>query len=267
MTQGSLVRALRVLAVSAFIFHARTAYATSDPRLEWDGSPDPNIAGYRVYKGESSRNYTSFVDVGLQTSVPLTNLSAGTTHYLAVSAYDVNQVESPLSEEVWYTPRVDGINSGFIPFTFTARPNVTTIEFAGNAGQQCRIVASSDLSEWHTVHIRDFSQDDIETYFEEGTSSFSKRFFRVVGTPPPQSEGPLPFTLTTSPSVTTIEFVGRAHQPCRILASFDMNTWHEIYSVIPENNAPVVYSDAGSDTYPMRFFRVIAGTQLLQSAP
>ncbi|HEY0548457.1 MAG TPA: fibronectin type III domain-containing protein [Verrucomicrobiae bacterium] len=259
MTQGSLVRALHVLAVIAFITHARTLYANSDPRLEWDPSLDPNVAGYRVYNGEESRNYTHVVDVGLQTGVPLTNLSAGITHYLAVTAYDVNQIESPLSDEIWYTPRVDGINNALIPFTFTTSADLTTVQFNGHIGQQCRVVASSNMIEWHAVHAESFVRDDAATYYEDGTAYYPKRFFRVVATPPWQPNGPLPFTLTVSPSVNTIEFMGRAGQPCRILSSFDMNNWYEVYSVTPDGSTPVVFYDHGSDADPMRFYRVVAG--------
>jgi hypothetical protein len=260
MTQGSLVRALHVLAVIAFTTHARTAYANSDPRLEWDPSYDPNVVGYRVYNGEESGNYTHSVDVGLQTSVPLTNLCAGITHYLAVTAYDVNQIESPMSEEVWYTPRVDGINSGLIPFTFTTCADLTTIKFSGHVGQQCRVAASSDMIEWHAVHTESFSRDDTATYYEDGINYYPKRFFRVVATPPWQPNGPLPFTLTTSPSANLIEFIGRPGRLCRIMASFDLNNWQELYSLTPEDSSPLVYYDAGSDTYPMRFYRVLSGT-------
>jgi hypothetical protein len=261
MTQGSLVRALHVLAVMAIVSYACTAYANSDPRLEWDPSLEVNVAGYRVYNGENSHNYTHFVDVGLQTSVPLTNFGAGVTHYLAVTAYDVDQIESPMSEEVIYTPRVDGISSELITFNFGTSSDLTAIEFAGHAGQRCRVVVSSDLNEWHAVHTENFSRDETGSYYEAGSSSYSKRFFRVVATPPWNPNGPLPFTLTASPSVNTIEFMGRAGQPCRIMASFNLNDWQEIYSVTPDSNAPVIFSDAGSDTYPLRFYRVIVGTQ------
>lgn len=44
------------------------------------------------------------IDVGLQTFIPLTNANLPLVTYMAVTAYDVNQIESPMSEEVWYTP-------------------------------------------------------------------------------------------------------------------------------------------------------------------
>jgi hypothetical protein len=44
------------------------------------------------------------------------------------------------------------------------------------------------------------------------------------------------------------------------MASFDMTSWQEIYSVTPDSSTPVVFYDAGSDIHPMRFYRVVFGT-------
>ena len=183
MTQSSLVRALRVLAAFVFITLTRTTYA-NEPRLEWDASPEPNIAGYRVYSGESSRNYSHVVDVGLETSAPLTDLSAGETHYFAVTAYDQDQLESPFSDEISYTAPVDGVTSAIIPIGLMRLPNVARIQFDGRAGQQCRIVVSTDLIEWHSIRSIVLAQDGTLIYSEDGADSNTMRFYRVVATPP-----------------------------------------------------------------------------------
>jgi hypothetical protein len=184
MTQNSLVRVLHVLAaLLLFIALARPAYADA-PRLEWDPSSEPNIAGYRVYDGESSRNYSHVVDVGLETSVELTDLSAGITHYFAVTAYDVDQTESPFSDEVAYTAPVDGINSAIIPIGLTRWADAVGIQFNGRAGQQCRIVASTDLIEWHPIHSITVPKNGTLFYTDDGAELNAMRFYRVVATPP-----------------------------------------------------------------------------------
>jgi hypothetical protein len=183
MTQSSLVRALHLLAAFLFIALTRNAYADA-PRLEWDPSPEPNIAGYRVYDGESSRDYSHVLDVGLQTSVLLADLSAGVTHYFAVTAYDQDQLESPFSDEVTYTAPVDGITSAIIPIGLTRLAGAAGIQFIGRAGQQCRIVASTDLIEWHPIHSITVPKDGTIFYTEDGADSNTMRFYRVVATPP-----------------------------------------------------------------------------------
>ncbi len=56
--------------------------------LAWDASAAPNVGGYTLHYGRSSRNYTTSVDVGDQTRYPWTGLAAGTTYYFAVTVYD-----------------------------------------------------------------------------------------------------------------------------------------------------------------------------------
>lgn len=79
---------------------------TSSVTLEWDaptsnadGSPLNDLAGYKVYYGNSSTNYTNSVDIGNFTSATINDLSSG-TWYFAVTAYDASGNESSYSNEV-----------------------------------------------------------------------------------------------------------------------------------------------------------------------
>ena len=58
-----------------------------------------SAAGYIVYYGSSSRNYTSSVNVGNTTSCTLQNLSSQ-TYYIAVTAYDSNNNQTAYSPEL-----------------------------------------------------------------------------------------------------------------------------------------------------------------------
>lgn len=66
--------------------------------LEWDRNSEPNVAGYRVYAGAASRSYSMVKDVGNVTAQ--TNDFALGVHYLAVTAYDTDGLESEFSEEL-----------------------------------------------------------------------------------------------------------------------------------------------------------------------
>ncbi|HHN65661.1 MAG TPA: fibronectin type III domain-containing protein, partial [Nitrospirae bacterium] len=67
--------------------------------LSWDANTESDLAGYKVYYGTSSRNYTETIDVGNTTTYQITGLSEG-TYYFAVTAYDTSGNESDYSEEV-----------------------------------------------------------------------------------------------------------------------------------------------------------------------
>lgn len=68
--------------------------------LIWQPNLEPDLAGYKVYIGEKSRQYTAVFNVGKRTRYSLAELSPDKTYYLAVTAYDASGNESALSQEV-----------------------------------------------------------------------------------------------------------------------------------------------------------------------
>jgi hypothetical protein len=78
------------------------AQTTSGVTLSWDPSSGSNVAGYRLYYGSPSGNYSQIVDVGNVTSFTL-NLRHGRTYYFVVSAYDDTGAESGPSNEVAFS--------------------------------------------------------------------------------------------------------------------------------------------------------------------
>jgi len=71
--------------------------------LDWDSSaPSTDIAGYFIHYGSAPKSYTNRVDVGLATSVVVSNLVAGMTYYFAATAYSSAGLESDYTNEaVW----------------------------------------------------------------------------------------------------------------------------------------------------------------------
>jgi hypothetical protein len=68
--------------------------------LYWDANTEPDLAGYRTYRGWQSRNYIEQRTLGKITSVRYDSLDATRRHYFAVTAYDLSGNESTFSEEV-----------------------------------------------------------------------------------------------------------------------------------------------------------------------
>ena len=80
-------------------FH-RNAHA-AQVTLAWDA--ENGVAGYKIYYGTVSKHYTSFIDVGKNTTYTVPNLSDGITYYFAATAYDASNLESDYSNEVSYS--------------------------------------------------------------------------------------------------------------------------------------------------------------------
>ncbi len=68
------------------------------PTTNADGTPLTDLAGFKVYYGNASGNYTTIVDVGNITTYVVSNLGPG-PHYFTVTAYNTSGYESDYSAE------------------------------------------------------------------------------------------------------------------------------------------------------------------------
>ncbi len=114
LSSPSYLRFLSLLSVILFV--SITNSFAANVTLTWDASTADDIAGYKIYYGNSSRNYNSFVDVGNQTSYTISDLVDGNTYFIAVTAYDINGNESGFSKETSNVASLSGNNSPVLPF-------------------------------------------------------------------------------------------------------------------------------------------------------
>lgn len=75
------------------------------PTTNVDGTQLDTLAGFKIYYGTSSEDYTVVKDVGLTTTPDapehvLNGLKSGTLYYFAVTAYDISGNESEFSDAV-----------------------------------------------------------------------------------------------------------------------------------------------------------------------
>lgn len=76
--------------------------STGSVTLSWSANGENDLAGYKIYLGTSSGNYTasgSPTVIGKVTSYTVTGLQRNTTYFFALSAYDSAGNESALSGE------------------------------------------------------------------------------------------------------------------------------------------------------------------------
>ena len=73
--------------------------------LAWKPSISAGVAGYNIYYGGATGNYTNRMDVGLATNGVVTNLLAAANYYFVTTAYTSSVMESDYSNEaVWQCP-------------------------------------------------------------------------------------------------------------------------------------------------------------------
>ncbi|MGD9323867.1 MAG: fibronectin type III domain-containing protein, partial [Desulfobacterales bacterium] len=93
----SLAVSVSVLILFPFVTHG------AEITLAWDANTEPDLAGYNIYFGTTSRDYSEPINVGDVTEVTLTGFDEGGTYYFAATAYDEDDNESAYSEELVHT--------------------------------------------------------------------------------------------------------------------------------------------------------------------
>jgi hypothetical protein len=68
--------------------------------LKWDLSDEAELAGYNIYYGKTSGQYTRLRTAGKVSNYRMDNLTNGEAYYFAVTAYDQMSRESDYSDEV-----------------------------------------------------------------------------------------------------------------------------------------------------------------------
>jgi hypothetical protein len=121
--------------------------------IAWDPEPGSAAAGYRVYLGTTSGNYTTVLDTGAATTATFTNLLPGLTYYIAVAAYTEFGMEGPRSSEISYTVPVPAVTQVMSPaLSLTAITN-KWLRLTGRTtpGYSFDVLASTDVANWTVI--------------------------------------------------------------------------------------------------------------------
>ena len=144
--------------------------------LSWNASTSTNVAGYNLYYGTASGNYTSKISAGNVTAITISNLVPGVTYYFAATAYDANGNESPLSNEASFIvpgalTLTAGVNAGDPPL----------INFPVEPSHWYKVQASTDLQSWTTIWETGVSTSNAWVQFTDPSAgSYPSRFYRLI---------------------------------------------------------------------------------------
>ena len=151
-----LLRFLLVLLACLFLGFAVTPAQAQQVQLTWDaplqtnGTPVPNLAGYKLYYGSQSGQYPTMISVGLKTTYTVTNLSAGRTYYFAAKAYSSTGTESAFSNEVSVTLPTNTSGGNIIPQQQLRVVSVDSQEVVGEKGAATHVLDGNRATFWHT---------------------------------------------------------------------------------------------------------------------
>ena len=89
-----------VLCCTAYVAHAgEITLSWNPPTTNEDGTPITDLAGYTVYYGTESGNYSQSTNVGNVTTYQAIGLTDGATYYFSVTAHDTSGNESAYADE------------------------------------------------------------------------------------------------------------------------------------------------------------------------
>ncbi|HXI68734.1 MAG TPA: fibronectin type III domain-containing protein [Verrucomicrobiae bacterium] len=161
--------------LSGLLGLAAARSVNSGVTLAWNPSVTPGVAGYWVYYGTASHQYTHRVSAGKVTTRSLSRFQPGITYYFAVTAYNASGDESDFSNEAAYTcPIVTSAAGTLIPANDFGKQIRLTV--GGRARAKYILVASTNLVEWFAV-----STNRVPFSYEEtNTGEPGARFFRAV---------------------------------------------------------------------------------------
>lgn len=81
-----------------------TTLFSGSATFTWDMNTDPGLAGYKLYYGNESRNYSEMIVTGMTPEYTVEGLQEGMTYYFVVTAYNLEGDESDFSNEISYRP-------------------------------------------------------------------------------------------------------------------------------------------------------------------
>ena len=171
-------RTTAVLLAALFLGAYLGAAAPATVTLAWNPSSDKSVAGYNVYYGGTSRNYTNVVPVNIPgTNAVISGLMAGATYYFTVTAWDTLGVESAFSSEISY----------FVPAAVRATLQASRIAggmfrltIGGIAGHTYQVQASTNLVTWTTIATQTMGSNGSFSLTDSNAPKYRLRFYRAA---------------------------------------------------------------------------------------
>jgi hypothetical protein len=260
---GRWAALLCLVVLLLFCLGARGVQSVS---LAWNPDTDPGVAGYNVYYGTSTGQYSSKLGSGTNTTATITGLKEGTTNYFAVSAYNSAGVEGPRSAEIHY------IVPGLLVIAPTTNQSLSlgmpvpgTLRFPVAAGHNYAVQATQDFKTWTTISTTGLmSSNQWWTVSDPASARFRFRFYRLATDPtnsvvtPPTNPPPIQLTAgAKAGSAMVVEFAVAPGHWYAIQATQDFKTWITIgQTATITTNGVMQISDPASVVLRYRYYRL-----------
>lgn len=120
--------------------------------LEWNPSPTLNVRTYNLYYGTVSRAYSTTINAGAATNITV-NLQRGPTYFFAVTAVDLNFLESQFSNEAAYTPTNPPVSAVLTPVKTLVVDSKATITDPWQSSGMEWAISTSQAQQYYRLRI------------------------------------------------------------------------------------------------------------------
>ena len=173
-----LTRVLAGILFFALLHNPARALTTTLPgpygvTLKWDPSPSAGVAGYRIYYGTASGNYTNSVAVGNVTTHTVPFPPGGVTYFFAVRAVGATGLESDFSNEVRDARGIPSVQMHAVP------NGQFILTLTGTMGHTYDIEATEDFTTWTVIGRVILEASGSFDFIDTKAADFAKRFYRA----------------------------------------------------------------------------------------
>ncbi|MCI0494766.1 Ig-like domain-containing protein [candidate division KSB1 bacterium] len=252
----SIQKKINVIVTALFIWYLTiTSFGfTKDLIVSWSPNSEPDLAGYKVYWGTASRNYTDVVDTKNITNYTVAGLSEGIEYFFAVTAYDTASNESDFSEEVSFTIAVEDIlppeiqlvtlkNATELDLTFNEEVEQNSTEDVSNyqINNGISVIAAILDSDQKTVHLKT-SQHSAGSYTI--TVNNIKDLAPNPNTIAPNSKANYQFIPddTTPPTLSQVQILDATHVDVTFSEAIEKNSGESIQNFQINNNITIYFA-------------------------
>lgn len=245
--RSSIIRRVAIFLGTVSPIFALMVQAASSVTLVWNPSPDRNVAGYRLYHGGASHNYTNTIAVGLGASATISGLAEGATYFFAVTALDNLGMESSYSNEISYTvpgtrPRLQLLLSP---------SNQVVLRITGQPGHAYEVQATQNFTNWNVIGLVTLELGVSLDFIDPNATGRPSRFYRLRDIPRPTLQ------LLLSPSKQVVlRITGQSGHTYEIQATQNFTNWNVVGIVTLGLGVSVDLIDANAASRPSRFFRL-----------
>ncbi len=232
--------------------------AESSVNLSWDPCLDASVAGYRIYYGTTSHDYTAVLDVGDVTNATISGLTLGVTYYFAATTYDASGDESDFSNEA---TRVAGAGNSSTTQSRLKLCQAAAGQFiltvSGPSGHTYEILASADLKNWTVIATATLDSGGLLNFTDTAAANYPQRFYQLreaQAVEPGYARAQLQLQAGTGKSCK-LTVTGLANHTYDIEATSDFMVWIVIGTVTPETDGAVDFTDPNAGNFAQRFYR------------